>query len=436
MHNIVQIKRLGFNSILKLHVFRVYLLMNGILKILYICPRMPSLPIRAGRSQGYRGRAFYQIRELSKNHKITLISFSEDNESAADQRVLKKMCDRLIIIPHNTSTAIRNVVHHLSTSMPLQCAFYQSRRMKEAIVKELSENSYDIIHIQLARMMPYGGVLKSVKSDKPILFDFIDALSLNMKKRLERDRVFFKPFFFYEWYKMKKYENRLKFSFDTAVITSSFDRKCLPYYKWIKVLPNGVDLDYFHFCDPSQRDRFTIIFTGTMSYFPNIDAVVYFTRYVYPLIRKAVPQVKFKIVGGNPTPIVRKLCSHEKNIEVAGYVEDIVAELGKATVAIAPMLSGSGIQNKILEAMATGTPIVATNLATQAIELKSNRDIIISNDPDGFASAVIKILANRSIRHKLGQNARKVVEKKYSWKIIGKRLESIYKDILVTHGKS
>lgn len=401
------------------------------MKILFICPRLPYPPIK-----GDRLRAYYQIRELSKNHKITLISFSEDKESIEDPKVMKKFCEKIIIIPHNRSIAIGNIVYHLFTSLPLQCAFYQAQKMKEAITKELKEHNFDIIHIQLARMMPYVMCFKPSGINIPILLDFIDSLSLNMYNRLNREGPLLKPFFFYEWYKMKKYEKKLAYFFDCAIITSWVDRQILPYSKKVEVVPIGVDFERFSYTPITNREPSTIIFSGNMNYFPNVDAILFFSRYIYLKIKRAIPEVKFRIVGANPSSKILKIGRFDKSIEIVGFVENVAQYLNKATIAIAPILSGSGIQTKVLEALATGTPVVATTLATQAIAVRPQQDIIIADSPDHFASAIISLFKNSELRQRLSINGRKLIEEKYSWSGIARRLEEIYQKTINTFNRN
>jgi glycosyltransferase involved in cell wall biosynthesis len=291
---------------------------------------------------------------------------------------------------------------------------------------EVLRKDYDIVHLQLARMMPYAAEWKHV----PLVVDFVDTLSLNMRRRLDREKLILKPLLFYEWFKMKHYEASLDSHFDGAIISSPVDQHALPYCDSVEVVPNGVDIDYFRYFSTSQREPGTIIFTGNMGYFPNVDAVTYFCRQIFPQIKRNLPTVKFRIVGYSPKSVVSRLSAFNKSIEVTGFVDNIANELGKASVAVAPMQSGSGVQNKILEAMATGTPVVATRLATRAIGSVPGRDILIADRPDEFAAAVERLLRDRSLCHSLGLHGRKLVEQKYSWASVVKELEDFYRTII------
>lgn len=303
--------------------------------------------------------------------------------------------------------------------------------MKKYYTREVRKNDYDIIHLQLARMMPY--VTKWRRA--PIVVDFVDTLSLNMRRRLVREKLLVKPLLFYEWLKMKHYEANLVTHFNGAVISSPVDRNALPYGDKVEVVPNGVDIDYFRYTSTSHRESETIIFTGNMGYFPNVDAVTYFCRYIFPQIKRNLPDVRFRIVGYSPRPVISKLRTFDGSIEVTGFVDNIANELGRASIAVAPMQSGSGVQNKILEAMATGTPVVATKLATHAIDLQAGRDIMIADRPSEFANVVVRVLKDRLLRHRLGLSGRKLVEQKHSWARVVGKLENVYQKTIDDFGK-
>jgi glycosyltransferase involved in cell wall biosynthesis len=232
------------------------------------------------------------------------------------------------------------------------------------------------------------------------------------------------------------YENSLADAFDRGLITSPVDRDRLPYRDKVDVLPSGVDLEKFQFSPISKREPMTIISTGNLNYFPNIDAILFFIKRIYPIIKKSLPQIKLKIVGYSPPSIIKKLESQKDGVEILGSVDNMSDHLGRATVAVCPMLSGSGIKIKVLEALATGTPTVAMSMATQAIEVTPDKDIIIRDDPDDFAQAVIDLMHDPARREALSINGRKLIESKYSWPVIVQKLETIYQQTIDQFKKS
>jgi len=401
------------------------------LKILFICPRLPYPPIK-----GDIHRTYYQIKELSKKHRITLITYAAPDLDTEAYEKLREFCDELVVVKRTRHSIIKNLLPGFFYAMPMQCAYYQSREMKESIGKTINSRKYDIIHIQLTRMAPFITQTKIRSINIPVILDFIDTLSMNMEKRLHREIFLLKPFIFYEWSKIKRYEHKLAGIFDRGIITSPIDRALLPCRDKVDVLPSGVDLDLFRFSPVARREPMTIISTGNMNYFPNVDAILFFIRKIYPVIKKSLPQVKLKIVGYSPPSIIKKLESQKEAVEIIGSVGNMSDHLGRAAVAVCPMLSGSGIKIKVLEALATGTPTVAMSLATQAIEVNPGKDILLADDPNDFAQAVIDLLQNPKLRESLGLNGRKLIENKYSWPIIVEKLENIYKNAIENFNKS
>jgi glycosyltransferase involved in cell wall biosynthesis len=401
------------------------------LKILFICPRLPYPPIK-----GDIHRTYYQIKELSKKHQITLITYATPDTEPGAYEKLREFCDELIVIKRAQCSIIKNLLHGFFSAMPMQCAYYQSRKMKESIMKTIIPGKYDIIHVQLTRMAPFitQARMRSIKA--PVILEFIDTLSMNMEKRLQREMFLLKPFIFYEWSKIKKYEHKLADVFDRGIITSPIDRALLPYPDKVDVLPSGVDLDLFHFSPIARREPMTIIATGNLNYFPNVDAILFFIKKIYPMIKKALPQVELRIVGHSPGAVIKNLGSSEKNIKIIGPVDNMSENLGKAALAVCPMLSGSGIKIKVLESLATGTPTVAMSLAAQAIDVTPGKDIILADEPNGFARVVIDLLQNQKLRESLGLNGRKLIENKYSWPVIVEKLENIYEEAIKNFNKS
>ncbi len=401
------------------------------MNILYICPRLPYPPIK-----GDIHRTYYQIKELSKRHQITLITYGEVSTDEVVPEKLRSFCEDLAIIKRPKSSIFKNLFSSIFTSLPMQCAYYQSGQIKNAIKSFLTSKKFDIIHVQLTRMAPYIRQAGIRAVGVPVVLDFIDTLSMNMEKRLHRELFLLKPFIFYEWGKIKKYENSLTDVFDRGIITSPVDRDLLPYPEKVDVLPSGVDLEKFRFSPITKREPMTIISTGNLNYFPNIDAILFFTKKIYPAIKRSLPQIKLKIVGYSPPSIIKQLGSQSGRIEVLGSVDNMSDHLGRATVAVCPMLSGSGIKIKVLEALATGTPTVAMGLSTQAIEVTPDRDIVIRDGPDDFARAVVDLIHNPAQRESLGINGRELIEKKYSWPMIVQKLETIYQQTIDQFKKS
>ncbi len=192
------------------------------------------------------------------------------------------------------------------------------------------------------------------------------------------------------------------------------------------MLPNGVDETRFPFCDPAGREPQTLVFVGNMGYPPNEEAALWFAAAVWPRLRARYPALTWEIVGANPGPRVRALATGHNGITVQGRVADVTHYLGRATVAVCPMRSGSGIQTKVLEALSTGTPVVTTALANRGIQAQPDRDLCVADTPAAFAAAVGQLLDDPPARVRLGAAGHAFVERHFQWQGHVQRLVGFY----------
>ena len=231
--------------------------------------------------------------------------------------------------------------------------------------------------------------------------------------------------FHFEAQRMARYERELVFSFDQQVVSSPLDKEAIGTYENLYVIPNGVDIEDFPY-NENGRESNIIVFSGRMGDFPNAEAAVYFATRVFPLIRKQVPQARFLIVGADPSHRVLGL-ARLPGVEVTGYVPRIRDYLTRATVAVAPMQAGSGIQNKVLEAMASGSPVVATPYALGGIDAVDGEHLLVAEDAEGLAEQVVRLLKDPALRRRLAHNARRLVEEKYTWERSVAMLEEVHR---------
>lgn len=383
------------------------------MRILFITPRFPYPPVK-----GDRVRPYNFIKELSRRHTIDLCSFYETKNELGVIDEMKRYCNKIEVISLHPWQSYANLLKSVINLKPLQVNYYHSLAMVKKIEEMISSSPYDIIHVVLQRMMEH---VKEIPADK-IVLDQIDALSLNMQRRaFAENNPIKKAVFYMEYANMKRYERGQK-KYAACIITSEKDKQALGDDS-IQVIPNGVDIDYF---TPAQNNKdIDLIFTGNMGYFPNVDSVLYLCNKILPKILLRYPSLKLYIVGTNPAREVQKLADN-KNIFVTGFVDDIRQYLNRTKVFVAPLRSGSGIQNKILEAMACGLPVVTTSYGNAAIKAKPDQQLVIMDEPNQFADKVIDILNNESLRKTLGANARAYMEQEFSWLSQTNKLEQIY----------
>jgi glycosyltransferase involved in cell wall biosynthesis len=233
----------------------------------------------------------------------------------------------------------------------------------------------------------------------------------------------------------RHYEGQLLNHFQRVLVTSPKDKQALLQIsnaddadRRLVVLPNGVDLDYFSPME-IERDPATIIFTGKMSYHANIAAALDLAHQVMPVIWQQFPQAKLVIAGKDPAPELLALAS-DSRITVTGTVPDLRPYLAQSTVAVLPMRYGVGIQNKVLEAMAMGTPVITTSQTLAALQTTVEQDILAGDTPQAIAQTAIKLLTDVNLCQKIGQGGRQYVETHHDWQVAAERLEAVYREVI------
>ena len=402
------------------------------MSILFLTPRFPYPPLK-----GDSLRSYHQLRALSREHEITLLSLAEEPVSEDDYRQVSAFCERVIVVPLPKWQARLNMGLGLLSRQPLQVRYYSSGTFRRQLRATLEAEQFDVVHATLIRMLPYVWDLRS----PPVVVDLIDSLSLNLAARFRGARGLKRLAYRLEYRRVRAYERDVVRHFPELVISSPADRHALASLggvsgDHITVIPNGVDVDSFPFQGEGGRETETLVFTGNMGYPPNEEAVLWFAGEVWPLLRAERPAMRFQVVGTGPGDRVRALALDVPGIEVLGQVPDVTTYLHRATIAVCPMRTGSGIQNKVLEAMAAGTPVVATPLANRGVRAVPGRDLIVASDAPHFASAVLRLMEDPSERARLAASGRAFVETHFRWEEHGRRLAESYVRATKDEGRS
>lgn len=397
------------------------------MRVLFVTSRFPY-PLRCGDQV----RGFHQLRILSRRHRVVLVSPRPDLRDGADAlKAVEPFCEHIKIIPTPIWRRLARLAQIPFTSLPLQTQYLFDARFRDCVLGLLRDQPFDLMHVQMVRMAP---VAEGLSPRVPTALDLIDALSVNMAQRARRA---WSPQMFaagWEARRIRNYEQALVEQYDQLLISSPVDRTAIGDFPNLHVVPNGVDLETHPFVTDG-RDVATIVFTGTMWYFPNVDAATWFVNYVFPIVRQQVADVRLFIVGARPASAVQRL-AHVPGVTVTGYVPSVQEYLSHATVAIAPMQSGSGMQFKAIEAMASGVPVVATPYALGGLEAIDGEHLLIARNAEDFAGALVRVMKDAQLRYRLTQNARKLVEQKYSWERTVETLESVYRLATEKHESS
>jgi glycosyltransferase involved in cell wall biosynthesis len=407
------------------------------MKILFVIPYIPSL---------VRVRPYQIIKHLKEvGHFVTLATISTNKKDEDDLTRIREFCDEVIAVNQPTFQSFLNCIIALPTKMPLQAVYSWDTGLfsllKNHIWKNCKKPTFDIIHIEHLRGSQYGVRLKNLNWNSvdsqlpPIVWDSVDCISFLFKQASEQSQQSFKRVISkFELNRTEYREEYLTNLFDQVLVTSEKDKNALldlisPNNRKIEVIPNGVDLAYFTPGNFASREKNTLVISGKMSYHANVNMVLFLSRKVMPLVWASHPEVKLWIVGKDPVPEICELAQLSM-VNVTGTVDSILPYLQNATVSVAPIQYGAGIQNKVLEAMACATPVIASPLATSALNVKDGKEVIVADSPDDWATKILELINSPEKQLQIGINGRSYVEENHQWKRIVQDLEKIYKQTI------
>ncbi len=394
------------------------------MRILFLAPRFPYPALR-----GDQVRAYHQIRVLSRRHGVTLVALADRGVSSAAADHMRTMCERMIVLPVPWRRRLAGLARLLAGDpRPAQALLYAA--VGREVVRELIEGgAFDVVHAQLLRtvcLVPSGQRL-------PLVVDLVDALSASYRRRMAIARPWLRPALAFEARRLFRFEQELLQSPAHCLLVSEGDAHALGTAgRRAIVNPNGVDPAAFSF-SPETGAPQRVVFVGNLGYPPNSDAVIWFASDVLPRLRARIPESEFIIVGPRAPRTVQRLAGIP-GVVVTGVVPDVHAALTAARVAVAPLRAGAGMQNKVLEAMASGTPVVATHLAVSGIELEAGTHCLVADSPDDFAESVAAVLGRQDLRHRLVTAARGLVAERYTWERSVAQLEALYTDAVRVAG--
>lgn len=374
------------------------------MKIFVLLSRFPY-PLE----KGDKLRAFHQIKELSKKHEIILCALTDEKIEKKSIDILATYCKHVELIKLPKFNIYWNLLKQLLfTNKSLQVAYFYNSAAQKKIDSYLKKYQPDHIYCQLIRVTEYV-------RDSPIkkTLDYMDALARGMERRVDDAPFYLKWFLKTETTRLKRYEHFIFNDFDNKVIISEQDRKLIVNINNddITVVPNGVD--YNTYKTQELPKKYDLIFTGNMAYPPNIDSVVYLVNNIMPKVWEKQPNINLVIVGAKPTAKVLKLKSDK--VSVTGWIEDISAYYSQSKIFVAPMQIGTGLQNKLLEAMAMKLPCVTSQLANNALGAIHNESIMIGNNEEEYAQHIINLINDNQLSERISQKGYQFVKENYTW---------------------
>lgn len=405
------------------------------MKILFLTHQIPN-PY-----SGSTIRPYHIIKKFSKDygHNISLISFLTDSHIPYVDDI-KKYCEDTTFFPINdegnrSKLAIKTISNAfsplniyskiVSKNGVFDISYYNKKEIQKKIDRIIEMGNFDAIYSDAGMA---GYVAKSS------LLKIVEPLDTNYKNWLNyfivNNKFLTKLYWLFRYLQTFYRETQVYKKFNYCILVTESDKKYLEkYLSNILVIPNGVDINYFK---PIfiEEEYPSLVFVGAMDGIKNVEALLYFYSEIYPKIKEKYPNIKLYIVGKNPHPRICEL-SKDNSMIVTGFVEDMRPYIAKCSLFICPHLSGSGIKNKVLEAMAMGMPVVSTSIGTLGISVSSGKNVAIADSKEDFIGIILDLLNDEERRKNLGYYGRILVENNYSWDVCSLKLNELFVNIQI-----
>jgi glycosyltransferase involved in cell wall biosynthesis len=367
---------------------------------------------------GGKIRTFYMLRELKKLHHVTYLALDDGTAAPDAVERAREYCHDLIRIPHRTAPKLSlrffaELLANVGSALPYAVEKYRSAEFHERVEQEQLQADCVVCDFLFPSVNLPDGL-----SRPAVLFQHnVEALIWRRHVDTQTNRLA-RIFFREQWRRMKRFEGQACQRFDGIVSVSPHERMLMEQdygAPLVREIPTGVDTDYFRPSGSVKPEPYHIVFSGSMDWLANDDAMKYFIREILPRIRASCPRVTMTIVGRNPFPGLKALARTDPSIRLTGRVEDVRPYLEQASVYVIPLRIGGGTRLKVFEAMAMEKPIVSTSVGVEGLPVEGGTEVLIADEPDAFAAAVIRLLHGPALARRLGETAARKVRAQFGW---------------------
>ena len=381
--------------------------------------------------KGGKLRTWHIMRHLAARHDITYLSFSDPSQTPADRDGMREVCERLETVPRadaakGTWRFYADAAKYVLDPVPYGVAKYRSAAYRDRLAALLSTTPFDAVVcdflvpiVNMPSALPCPGILFTHNVEAEIWRRHAENATNPLLRRLLAQ----------QYRRMLRFERDALRRFDLVLAVSDADRRTFDRLypgavrQPVHVVQTGVDTGYFEpMAATSGSGHPHLVFTGSMDWLPNEDGMLYFAAEILPRIRARLPGVTLSIVGRAPTPAVQRLAEHP-GVEVTGRVDDVRPHVAAATVYVVPLRIGGGTRLKIFEAMSMGKAVVSTTIGAEGLPVTDGRDVSIADDPEAFANAVLRLIANADERRRMEASARQLVVERYDWSAVAHDFE-------------
>ena len=393
--------------------------------------------------KGGRIRTYHMLRELKREHHITYLTL-DDGDAASDAvDRAEEYCHELIRIPLQTQLKrsvgfYLELLRNLGSKLPYAIWKYRSAAMRRVIADAARKSEADVIVCDF--LAPAVNVpTREDLSGRVVLFQHNVEATIWERHTQVASNPLTKVYFREQWRRMRAFERAQCRRFDHVVAVSRGDMEVFETEYGVtnvSEIPTGVDIEYFRPRGGVRPESYDLVFTGSMDWLPNEDAIVFFTEAILPGIRELVPGVTLTVVGRNPSPRVLALARHDPAVRITGSVPDVRPYIERAAVFIVPLRIGSGTRLKIYEAMAMEKAIVSTSIGAEGLPVTDGEDIILADTPQTFASSVIQLLTDAQRAERIGQRAASLVRAEFGWDRVADKFATICDGVVASRPES
>jgi polysaccharide biosynthesis protein PslH len=385
---------------------------------------------------GGKIRSYNILRELARQHSVTFFSFYAAHENDLHP-ALKDTFDRVVSVPLNLPAAksfaeLFDYGMRLFSALPYNVTKYCRIEVRRRLLDLLKQENYDVILCDFA--IAAGVIPWDWPTPKVLFTHNVEAMIWRRHYEVATNPIW-KAISWQEWKKMEAAERRYLSLADRVLTVSETDRDVFKLFVdpgKITVIPTGVDVEYFQPM-PAQEIPNSLVFTGSMDWLPNEDAIFYFVAEILPLIKEQCPDVSLEVVGRNPSRKLQALADGQNSIRLTGWVEDIRPFITRGAVCIVPLRIGGGTRLKIFEAMAMSKAIVSTSVGAEGLPVSSGENLLLADTPRDFAHSVISLLRDPDRRKQIGTAARTLVTENYSWQKVAESFARTLTDVVSRH---
>lgn len=370
--------------------------------------------------KGGKIRTYHMLKEMLREHHVTYLTLDDGAASPDARESAREYCHQLIRVPHRTRAKFSagfyaELAQNLASRLPYAIKKYESAEMRREISERAGRGEFDVIICDF--LTPSVNLPSSVPCATVLFQHNVEAMIWKRHYEVQTNPLK-KAYLYDQWRKMQRFERDACRRFDQVIAVSREDRETMQQEYGIKAVadvPTGVDTDYFRPRGNEERAPHNLVFTGSMDWLPNEDAIRYFTTAIMPLVKRSVPDATLTVVGRDPFPGLVEMSKRDASVIVTGRVEDVRPYMERASVYIVPLRIGGGTRLKIYEAMAMEKPIVSTTVGAEGLPVRDGVELLLADTPEAFADAVARVLLDQSEAQGLAARAATTVRASFGW---------------------